>query len=358
MNRTEQRIQALAGQAETLVPWVGAYDRGKLHEWLFGELGSPAALDGWVRLGAISARAVPLSPVLHVVSGNTPHAAFQSVFRGLLVGCFNRVKLPSAGLPEFEKWLGNLPPVLSGLVEARHDLPDEWLDSQAAVIFGNATTIGTFRRKLPGGTRIIEHGPKLGIAAIFSLTAEVAERLAEDVLRHDQRGCLSVQAVYVDAPEEEILNFMRWLAEALQQYREAHPRPRPSLSDSGAVANLREITRFRAANGEAVALLESAGSTDWTIIFDKDPTLAPGPLNGTVSVHPMPAEMSAKSLGAETAHLSTVVLHPFDEETAAKLEKLAPPRLCAVGRAQEPTIFWHHDGGKPLASLVRWRDLG
>ncbi|MFT4175715.1 MAG: acyl-CoA reductase [Luteolibacter sp.] len=358
MNYTEQRIQALVGQAETLVPWVGAYERDTLREWLRVELGNPEALDGWVEHGGILTRAVALSPVLHVVSGNTPHAAFQSVFRGLLVGCFNRVKLPSAGLPEFERWLENLPPVLAERIEVRHDLPESWLGSQAAVIFGDETTIGTFRRKLSGGTRIIEHGPKLGIAAIFSPTGEVARRLAEDILRHDQRGCLSVQAVYVDAPEEEIPAFARDLASELQRYREENPRLEPSLSDSGAVSNLRELVRFRAANGERLQLFESVGSTDWTIILDPDPALLPGPLNGTVRLHPMPAEMSGEALGEEARHLSTVVLHPFDEETAMRLERLSPPRLCAPGMAQEPTVFWHHDGGRPLASLVRWRDLG
>jgi len=357
-SRVESRIDALLDQAENLQPWVGSYNRESLLELLRQEFGSERALDGFIKSGRIFSKAIPLSPVLHVVSGNTPHAAFQSVFRGLLVGTHNRVKLPSAGLPEFEAWVATLPPVLSSLIEISHSLPDEWLSCQAAVIFGGAATIETFRNRLPGGTRIIEHGPKLGIAVILDPSEQAATLVAEDILRHDQRGCLSVQAIYVDASEQEIYGFLNHLAAALQSYRQANPRPVPSLSDSGAVANFRELTRFRAANGENAIILESESSTDWTIIYDENPRLAPGPLNGTVTVHPLPPEISAKTLGAETAHLSTVVLHPFTLENSARLDGLSPTRICALGQAQDPTIFWHHDGGQPLASLVRWRDLG
>ena len=356
--RVEPRINALLDQAESLQPWVGSYNREALLELLRQEFGSERALEGFFKSGRIFSKAIPLSPVLHIVSGNTPHAAFQSLFRGLLVGAHNRVKLPSAGLPEFEAWVASLPPVLSSLIEVSHSLPDQWLDCQSAVIFGGAATLEAFRNMLPGGTRIIEHGPKLGIAVIYDPSEEAAALVAEDILRHDQRGCLSVQAIYVDAPEQEIYSFLNRLAATLQFYRQANFRSVPSLSDSGAVANFRELARFRAANGENVILLESERSTDWTIIYDENPQLAPGPLNGTVTVHPLPPEISAMTLGPETAHLSTVVLHPFTPEHAARLDRLSPPRICALGQAQEPTIFWHHDGGQPLASLVRWRDLG
>jgi len=358
MNTTSDRIDALLAHADLLQQWVGAYDRAVLLEWLRLELGDAGALDGWVKNGSVFSQAVPLSPVLHIVSGNTPHAAFQSVFRGLIVGCRNRVKLPSTGLPEFEAWLATLPPVLADLIEVSHSLPQEWLACEAAVIFGGASTIETFRKLLPGGTRLIEHGPKLGIAVILDPSEEAAALLAGDILRHDQRGCLSVQAVYVGGNRREILTFANHLAAALQSWREAHPRPQPSLSDSGAVANARELARFRAANGEDVIILESEGSTAWTLVFDAYPHLAPGPLNGTVSLHPIPAEMNAATLGPEAAHLSTVVLHPCTPEHAVLLEALSPPRICASGSAQDPTLFWHHDGGLPLASLVRWRDLG
>lgn len=358
MISTRERIEALLGQASALGPWVGHFDADTLWEWLRLELGDPLALDHWVAHGPISSRAVPLSPVLHVVSGNTAHAAFQSVFRGLLVGCVNRVKLPTAGLPEFENWLAGLPAPLLALVVARHDLPADWLACEAAVVFGSGRTLASLRPRLPAGTRLIEHGPKLSIAVVLDASHEVVRPLAEDILRFNQRGCLSVQAVFVDASVAEIHRFGDALAEAMDAFRRCHPRPEPTLQDSGSVANARERARFLASNGAGLKLWESRGSTAWTIVFDPDPTLAPGPLNGFVTLHPMPSAFNAATLGPEVVFLSTVVLRPFTVAAATRLDAVAPPRICAAGEAQQPTVFWHHDGVPPLASLVRWRDFG
>jgi hypothetical protein len=358
MMTTSDRILALVAQAAALEPWVGRYDAEVLRAWLDDELGDALALDGWITRGPVKSKAVALSPVLHVVSGNTPHAAFQSVIRGLLLGGYQRVKLPSGGLPEFEDWLASLPGDLSCRIDARRDLPHEWLDSQAAVIFGDASTIEYFRRSLPPQVPRIEHGPKLSVAVVFEPSAEAAERLAEDVLAYDQRGCLSVQAAYVDATFAEIRQFGDTLEKAMAAHRAEHPRRQPTLSDSGSVMNFRETIRYRQANGDAVNLWESPQSTEWTILLDASPQLLPGPLNGTVVLHPLPPDWSRQSLGAELEHLSTMAIHPFTDECAARLDPIMPPRICALGMSQQPTLFWHHDGIKPLNTLVRWRDLG
>jgi hypothetical protein len=358
MSTTPERIDALLAEADALAPWTGRFDRAMLLEWLRLELGDATALDQWIDCGGVRSKAVPLSPVLHVVSGNTPHAAFQTAVRGLLVGAFNRVKIPFSGLPVFDEWVAGLPPVLSELMEIRHVLPEEWLLSEAAVIFGGGETIAWFREALSADVRRIEHGPKLSVGVIFEPSGDAARLLAEDILRHDQRGCLSVQAVYVAGDSDEVLAFGDELAVALADFRAAHGRGDFSISDSGAVSHARELTRFRAANGEAVRLWESAGSTAWTVVLDPDPKLLAGPLNGFVRLHPLPARLDGATLGPESGFISTVAIHPFGETYAGKLDELAPPRICALGKAQEPTIFWHHDGMPALASLVRWRDLG
>lgn len=358
MISTAQRLDALVAQHDALAPWVGEFHRDALVGLLAQQLGSPAALDDWQSRGDTRGRAFPRTPLLHIVSGNTPHAAFQSVFRGLLVGAHNRVKLPSAGLPEFERWVDGLPGELAELIEVRHDLPDVWLDSAAAVIFGNASTIETFRHLLPPEMPRIEHGPKLSIAVIFEIDEMAAQLVATDVLAHEQRGCLSVQAIYVDGGESAAIEFAGKLAIALADLRRHSPRMEPlTLSDSGAIANARELARFREANGDALRLWESAGDTSWTIVFDANPTLSPGPLNGFVTVHPLPAtDRLHDALGREIAHLSTAAIHPFDDSFADRLEPLMIPRVCPLGHSQQPPLFWHHDGRLPLADLVFWRD--
>ncbi|NIP95624.1 MAG: acyl-CoA reductase, partial [Akkermansiaceae bacterium] len=49
----------------------------------------------------------------------------------------------------------------------------------------------------------------------------------------------------------------------------------------------------------------------------------------------------------------------FDPEDVPFLDlELGATRFCALGETQNPSLFWHHDGLPPLASLVTWIDLG
>ncbi|MDP4994866.1 MAG: hypothetical protein NWQ16_01435 [Akkermansiaceae bacterium] len=341
MKTLAQRITFLLSHRETLEQWVGTYDEASLRKWLDAELGDSRRLDEWID----GSKTVPRSPILHIVSGNTPHAAFQSVFRTILLGADSWVKIPSAGLPDFETWASAIPSL-----QIRRDLPDDWKSPETAVIYGGADTLTFFRDWLTPGTRIIEHGPKLSAAFIFENTAGLATRLASDIMRYNQRGCLSVQAIYYSG---DIESFAQDLAAALA----AHPNEPPTLSEAGAVRNERETLRFRIANGSTDSLFESENSTAWTIHIDRtDASLRPGPGSGFVRLIPMPQEISPEILGAETVFISTAVVEPVSH--ADSLEKISPPRICAAGQAQEPGIFWHPDGEMPLAALVRWRDLG
>jgi len=263
------------------------------------------------------------------------------------LGCRSWVKVPTAGLPEFEEWARGI-----DLFDVRRELPDEWRAPEVAVIYGGAETLAFFRGWLSPETRIIAHGPKISAAFVFSDREGLAADLAADILRYGQRGCLSVRAVYVKGDVE---SFCGRLAEALG--KRGRPQIAPAFSEAGGVRNARELARFRIANGADASLRESPGSVDWTVVRDGETTLlTPGPGGGFVTIMPMPEEISEATLGVEIHFLSTAVVEPITE--AARLDGIAPPRICAAGKAQEPGIFWHPDGEMPLASLVRWRDLG
>lgn len=341
MKTLAERIEFLLSQRHTLEKWVGAYDAEMLGKWLDAEIGDRRRLEEWVD----GAKVEPRGLVLHVVSGNTPHAAFQSVFRAILMGCRSWVKTPSAGLPEFEEWACGI-----DLLDVRGELPEEWRSPEVAVIYGGAETLTFFRGWLSPETRIIPHGPKLSAAFVFAEREGLAADLAADILRYGQRGCLSVRAIYFQGDSE---CFCEKLAVAMEAYK---PSLIADLSEAGGVRNARELTRFRIANGANASLRESHGSVNWTVVRDGETTLlTPGPGCGFVTVMPMPEEISEATLGAEIRFLSTAVVEPIKE--AARLDGIAPSRICAAGRAQEPGIFWHPDGEMPLARLVRWRDL-
>ncbi len=342
MKNLAERIAFLLAHRSTLERWVGCYDEGRLKQWLDAEIGDHRRLEQWVD----GSRVVPRGPVLHVVSGNTEHAAFQSVFRAILLGCESRVKAPSAGLPEFEAWAGEV-----GLFEVSRKLPDDWKHHEVAVIFGGEETITHFREWLSPQTRIIEHGPKTSAAFVFEMRVGLEARLADDILRYGQRGCLSVQSVYVAGDAEK---FCERLAVALEERR---PKIAATLSEAGAIRNVREVARFQIANGARMKLWESEGSVEWTVLLDRESSLLrSGPTGGFVRVMPMPDVLSRETLGEEVAFLSTAVVEPIS--SSDRLELVSPPRICLAGQTQEPGIFWHPDGEMPLAGLVRWRDLG
>ncbi len=342
MKTLSERIAFLLAQRPTLERWVGCYDEAALKKWLDLELGDHRRLEQWVD----GSRVVPRGPVLHVVSGNTEHAAFQSVFRALLLGCQSWVKVPSAGLLEFEQWANEV-----RLFEVKRELPEAWRSPEVAVIYGGGETITFFRDWLSPQTRIIEHGPKLSAAFVFEQREGLEKQLAEDVMRYGQRGCLSVQAIYVAGNVE---SFCDKLAVALEERR---PKIAATLSEAGGIRNARELARFQIANGANMKLWESENSVNWTILLDRDSALlSTSPSGGFVRVIPMPDALTPETLGDEIAFLSTTVVEPLADEY--RLEAIAAQRICAAGNAQEPGIFWHPDGEMPLAGLVRWRDLG
>lgn len=339
--RLEDRIDQLLAQHDLLAPWVGKYTAESLAKLLNSEFGDARRLHSWID----KSRVQPLSPLLHILSGNTQHAAFQSLFRAFLLGCSNWVKIPACGLPEFEHWAKSVPDTI-----VADTLSDTWKEPEAAVIYGDDTTLDFFRDWLKPATRMILHGPALSAAFIYEADDELFGKLAIDILSHGQRGCLSLQVIYC-APEP--ISFCEKLATALRSYR-------PYISDlttSGAVRNERELSRFRIANQAKMGLWESEGTTDWTIVYDaEDLHLRMGPGGGFVRVSPLPESLDAKSLGPEATLLSTAVLSPFSSPHL--LDDLSPPRICPPGRAQNPPLLWHPDGYMPLGSLVRWRDLG
>src|SRR5471030_2978187 len=95
---TAERASALS-LAAAHFPILGPCECEELLELIRLELGHGEILDGFRPYGSHFSKAAPRSPILHIVSGNTPHAALQTLLRGLLLGAHNFIKLPSAGLP-------------------------------------------------------------------------------------------------------------------------------------------------------------------------------------------------------------------------------------------------------------------
>jgi len=103
-----ERVQAIVDSARAF-PWLGEITSQLLYDWVARELGVEFATSSWIECGNRFRRLIPCSPILHIVSGLTPHAALQSLIRGILVGSENWIKLPSTDLVEVRTFVDSLP---------------------------------------------------------------------------------------------------------------------------------------------------------------------------------------------------------------------------------------------------------
>jgi hypothetical protein len=320
------------------------------------DLGDAEMLDRFVVRGGRRLRAAAFDPVLHIVAGNTPAAALQSLVRGLLLGGHQLCKIPSKGLPEVTEFRDVLPASLASRLEISRELTNDWLTrAEAIVVFGSDETIARFRGLAAAHQRLIEHGHKISFAAIFDDDACASvDDCARDVSTFDQLGCLSPQVIYV---AKNARHYAEKLAGAMQRFQEKQPRGAISLSSANLIRCLREDYAFRAANEDGCALWQSEGSTAWTVVFTTDPGFPQSPLRRTIFVKPLSGDLAAE-LSPLRAHLSCAGIFPCTKENATRLAQTGVTRICPIGRMQKPPWTWRQDGLSDIASLVRWISSG
>jgi len=309
--------------------FLGSSTTDDLLSMVNADFGSAAALDQ-----------ITPGTVLHVLAGNTPAAALQTLVRGLLVGAHNLAKLPSSGLPEVGDFISHLPPALASRVETSTALPETWLErADAVVVFGDDETIAHFRTRVREGQRFIGHGHKVSFGAILDdPTFASIDDAARDIAAFDQLGCLSPHVLYVGGDA-------RTYTAALILALDLIPRGPLPLSAATAIRALCEDVTFRAANGEPCAAWRGKNSC---VIYDETPGFPRTPLHRTIFVKPLPADWQAE-LRDVRAHLSCVGVFP----SSATIPGIEIDRLCPIGLMQLPPWTWHQDGVAPLASLVQ-----
>jgi hypothetical protein len=95
------------------------------------------------------------------------------------------------------------------------------------------------------------------------------------------------------------------------------------------------------------------------VIYEAEAQFAVSCLNRVVFVKPLPKPQAMHAaLEMVCDHLSTIALWPFSLREAEKWAGYGASRICPLGSAQQPSIFWHQDGGQVLAPFVKWVDAG
>ena len=159
---------------------------------------------------ALFARARPTpvdaGPVLAILASNLPGLAVQPLLPALALGRPVLLKSPSAEplfAPAFLSALGRREPRLGAAVAAATweggdaELEDQVLAGVGTVLaYGGQEALDDLERRAPG--KVIAYGPKISLAVVGADVEprQAAEGLARDIALFDQRGCLSVVAVY------------------------------------------------------------------------------------------------------------------------------------------------------------------
>ncbi len=358
---TAERVAGITAAIKTSA-YADDITRDDLLGLVTAELGHPEILDSPQTYGDLKCLAIAPESILHIIAGNTFMAAIQSIIRGLLLGSHNFVKLPSIELPELIHFIEALPHDLKNLVEFGSDLPDEWIRScNALIVFGNDDTIRTFRQRTRIDQIFIAYGHRISFGIVFEDDDKSAAKLAaRDISLFDQQGCLSPHGLYVQTGDKSsALDFADQLAVELAQFNQHTPRRKLSTEENAQITSLRDSYNFRQSNDPSVKLWSSPNSTDWTVIYEEDPLFAVSPLNRVVFVKPLPdLELLPKSLFLVHSHLSSIAIHPFNQKHLTGLRKLGASRICRLGDAQKPSLFWHQDGSLQLSPLVHWIDFG
>ena len=211
-----KRIDLILASREQLEPFTGNLTRKLLEETFLREASGTTAR-------------LPKN-IVHIISGNTPHAAFQTLLNGVLLGAQNLLKLPSQTLLDFE-----VPIPLQPFVEVSRELPAHWIPkADAMVVFGSDNTIRHFQSLCPLEIPFVGHGHRIGIAIIDEPTPKAAQLAARDIGLFNQSGCLSLQTIYLKDP----FAFGPLLAEAMTNFEEQEYIKAKSQLDTYALSML------------------------------------------------------------------------------------------------------------------------
>jgi len=326
--------------------------------------GSEAGEGTATEAGALQApaRASPgASPVLVVLASNLPALAVQPLLPALALRRPVLLKSPSAEplfAPAFLAALVRREPRLAGAVAAATwpggdaELEAPVLATTGTVVaYGGSEALADLARRTKAA-RFVGYGPKISLAAVeldggAADMEAMAAALARDVALFDQRGCLSVQAVYVAGGQDAAARLAGRLEAALGGLAVRWP---PGPAAAAALAAVQQARLEAELRGQPRSSLPAAAGT---VLLEPEPSLRPSPGLRTVRVHPLPdLDRLPEILAPWRGRLQGIALAGAAAwNLAPRLAELGISRLAAPGDLQSPDAAWHNGGIDPLAAL-------
>lgn len=346
-------------------------DRVRMQFLLDEELGGADAVDGWREVKTISGRPARVRAypprIVHVLAGNGPGAAAQSLMRGALVKGVHLFKMPSNDLFSAAAVLRTLAaeapdhPMTRSFSAVYWRGGDQRVESMLfrpqffdkLVAWGGESAIRSAVKYVGPGFELISFDPKTSISFIGSeafssndALAEAADAAAADATLLNQQACVSSRFQFIEASEAEADRFCALLYE-----RMGADRPFSSNLPWATPPQIREeIEGLRVAED----LYRVWGNYDdrGMVIRSEDP----------VDFHPdgkVVNVVRVDKLDDAVRHVSvatqTVGVYPAlrKEGLRNKLAAAGAQRVVTLGAAS-PELGLPHDGFYPLQRFVRW----
>ena len=354
---------------ETMAHMLDDWRAPALNEMLRAELGDPNVLDRPTKdLHAtnkqIAAYGFPLA--FHVFSGNVPGVAVTSLIRSLLVKSATLGKTAS-GEPLlavlFARAIERVSPELAGCLAVTYwpggneDLERTAVNgADVCIVYGGSEAVRAIAQKLSPDKRLVVHGPRFSFGIVNKISEQTAERIARSVAAFDQQGCVSPHVVYVTGDASRARALAEDVARKMDAIAHTLPRGRLTTEDAVAINRVRAEAEF----GENVDLYGDENS-QYSVIFETDPSFKLSCLNRVLFVKPIPTASDVVGLLPSLREVQSVALEGFDENEKAelthKLGQSGVSRITTFERLPWPPMHWHHDGSSPLRELIWWLDI-
>jgi hypothetical protein len=350
------------------------YQSGKLADLLADELGTYSRLDRFepTLSGDRGVFSFPL--IAQVLAGNIPGAGLDGMIFALMVKSATLVKAASSSLvlPQlFARTLAQTDQELADCLAVvtwpgGATALEEIAFSRADIVIasGSDESLASIRQRVRG--RFIGYGHKVSFSVIgkdsLAQSQQLAHDAAYDVALFDQQGCLSPQLIYVQeggvaSPKE----FATLLAQELAYWQQELPRGAIPRNASTAIRRVRDEAEWQALAGKDVALFASSNGTEWTVIYEADPTFISSPLYRTIRVKPFTSLIQLSSLltpwHSYLEAAGVAMNHRHLPAAAEVLGRAGVSRICPIGKLQTPPLSWRHGGRPRVADLVRWVEV-
>jgi acyl-CoA reductase-like NAD-dependent aldehyde dehydrogenase len=366
--------------------------RGGLAKWVAFELGSTEVLDRPVGgASGVLRRAHGPEWMLQIYAGNVPSLPIWPMFSALLLKSALLAKTSAQEpllAPLLARTIAEADQGLGACIAAvwwkggTNDLDRAALSQAPAVLaFGAGETVANLGRLARPGSKLVLHGPKVSVAYVerralhYAALRSLVARAALDVSLYDQQGCLSPHCFYVERRGEvPPAKFAEAFALALGARSQSLPRGIIGAEEAARVQLYRAQARFEAAGlaalgfrtesspaKESTGVLESPGTTAWTVVVEDRARFEPGPQYRTVRVAAVDGpEEVARVLGASVHAVEALGLEarvPERGRLSAYFAGLGIPRVAPIGQLQRPSPLGTHGGLRRLTPFVTWSTI-